>query len=404
MSPSRSNWPVIAYGLALAFFAAYQQFKLPPALPVLLEAYDYDRTLAGGFMSVYAVAGLALSLLFGRVLTRRGAALPTLIALALLLTGNISMLWRPEDGWTVLAGRGLEGVGFSVLAIAGPLLANAHAAAGHLPIVVALTAAWIPIGQLAATAAAPAAFATVGWTGLWWLAIAATLGLALWTWRLRRRDALEPSGPMPVGESPPMGGYPVGQRLKLTLAGAVFMLWACQYFAYMTWLPQYLVEAQDLTVDWAVAGYVIPVAVLLVSILVVGAVLRAGVPVGPLLAGGLAAQTAVWWTIPQDGDLLPGLLSLVVYGAGAGICPTCLFAMPSVIVGQGRRAAHAFAIIMTGRNVGVLVGPVLLAQAFEQLDSWDVAGPIFGSITAAALGLGAVLALALRGARYGTRR
>jgi hypothetical protein len=172
----------------------------------------------------------------------------------------------------------------------------------------------------------------------------------------------------------------------------------------MTWLPQYLVEAHGLSLDQAVVGYTIPVAVLLVSILLVGAVLRAGVPVGPLLAAGLAAQTAVWWTIPQDGALLPGLVSLVVYGAGAGICPTCLFAMPSVIVGQGRQAAGAFGIIMTGRNIGVLVGPVLLALAFKQLGSWDVAAPIFGSVTAAALVLGIGLAVTMGGARYGTRR
>jgi len=404
MSPSRSNWPAIAYGLALACLAAYQQFKLPPALPVLLETYGYDRTLAGGFMSVYAVAGLGLSLLFGRVLTRRGTALPTLIALSLLLAGNVVTLCWPENGWAVLAGRALEGVGFSVLAIAGPLLANAHAAAGHLPLVVALTAAWIPIGQLAATAAAPAAFATLGWPGLWWLAIGLTLALMLWTWRMRHTAAMESAGPTPARHAPPPAGYPAGQRLKLTLAGAVFMLWACQYFAYMTWLPQYLVEAQNLSVDRAVIGYIIPVAVLLIAILVVGAVLRAGVPIGPLLACGLVAQTAVWWTIPRDGALLPGLLSLVVYGAGAGICPTCLFAMPSVIVGQGRRAANAFGIIMTGRNIGVLIGPVLLAQAFKQFGSWDVAAPIFGSVTAAALALGAGLAVALGGARYGTRR
>lgn len=401
MSPSRSNWPAIAYGLALAFFAAYQQFKLPPALPALLERYGYDRALAGGFMSIYAVAGLCLSLLFGRLLTRRGPVQPTLVALALLLTGNVVTLAWPESGWVVLAGRGLEGIGFSVLAIAGPLLANAHAAAGHLPLVVALTAAWIPIGQLAATAAAPVAFATLGWPGLWWLAILLTLVLMLWTWGLRRSAALESGGPAAPRRA---AGYPAGQRARLSLAGAVFMLWACQYFAYMTWLPQYLVEAQGLSLDQAVVGYTIPVAVLLVSILLVGAVLRAGVPVGPLLAVGLAAQTAVWWTIPQDGALLPGLVSLVVYGAGAGICPTCLFAMPSVVVGQGRQAAGAFGIIMTGRNIGVLVGPVLLALAFKQLGSWDVAAPIFGSVTAAALVLGVGLAVALGGARYGTRR
>ena len=36
---------------------------------------------------------------------------------------------------------------------------------------------------------------------------------------------------------------------------------------------------------------------------------------------------------------------------------------------------------MTGRNIGVLVGPVLLAQAFKLTDDWTLASPIFGTIT-----------------------
>ena len=45
----------IAFGLGVLFLAAYQQFKLPVVLPVLLADFAYDRTLAGGFMSVYAL-------------------------------------------------------------------------------------------------------------------------------------------------------------------------------------------------------------------------------------------------------------------------------------------------------------------------------------------------------------
>ena len=42
-----TNWTAVGFGLALASLAAYQLFKLPPVLPVMLEAYGYDRVLAG---------------------------------------------------------------------------------------------------------------------------------------------------------------------------------------------------------------------------------------------------------------------------------------------------------------------------------------------------------------------
>ena len=407
MSSTRSNVTLIAFGLSLAYLAAYQQFKLPPVLPVLLDSYRYDRTLAGALMSVYAIAGLILSVALGRALSWRGLAGPIWAGLALMILGNLLFLAAPATQIMVLAARALEGVGFAVLAIAGPVLANANASARHLPVVVGLTASWIPAGQLAATALAPAAFAWTGWQLLWFVAIAASFALAFWTWVLGRRGALAlpiSCGPAPVSVETASRHIDLRQRRCLALAAAVFTLWSCQYFAYMTWLPQFLVEAHGLPPSLAVVGYVVPVAVLILTNLAVGMILRTGVPLGPVLLVGLVSQAAVWWSIPLIGGSTAGAISLVVYGIGAGICPTCLFAMPSVIFGPGGAAVRAFGVIMTGRNLGVLVGPVLLAQAFTLSGGWGISAPIFGTVTTLAAALGLWLALWLGGSGYGAKR
>ena len=392
----------------MASFAAYQQFKLPPVLPVLLETYHYDRTLAGAFMSVYAVAGLLLSMAFGRLLAHRGPLAPTLGALGLSILGSLLVLWRPESGWLVLFGRGLEGIGFAFMAICGHLLASANASIRNQPLVIGLMAAWIPIGQLAAMLLAPVAFASQGWQLLWVVAIFGSCGLAAWTIGLRRSPALALPGGT-GGAEPEPGQVPIPEitaaaRLKLIVVAGIFMLWSGQYFAYMTWLPQYLVEVYGLSVSMAVFGNMVPVAVLIATTVAVGMVLRAGVPVGTLLACGLATQAAIWWLVPVTGGGLAGALSLIAYGLAAGVCPTCLFAMPGVIVGRGRAVAPALGIIMTGRNLGVLIGPMLLGQAFKVTGAWDLAAPIFGTVTTLAFGLGIFLAVSLRGARYGTSR
>ena len=421
MTAQRSNWTGIAFGLTLASFAAYQQFKLPPVLPVLLETYHYDRTLAGAFMSVYAVAGLLLSMAFGRLLARRGPLAPILGALGLSILGSLLVLWRPESGWLVLFGRGLEGIGFALMAICGHLLASANASVRNHPLVIGLMAAWIPIGQLAAMLLAPVAFsglgAGMGWRLLWVVAILGSCGLAAWTLALRRSPALAlpgarsgapsgaPSGARSAsGDAEPNLKITGATRLKLIVAAGIFMLWSGQYSAYMTWLPQYLVEVYGLSVSMAVLGNMVPVAVLIPTTVAVGMVLRAGVPVGTLLACGLATQAAIWWLVPVTGGGLGGALSLIAYGLAAGVCPTCLFAMPGVIVGRGRAAAPALGILMTGRNLGVLIGPMLLGQVFMATGAWDLAAPIFGTMTTLALGLGVFLALSLGGARYGTSR
>ncbi len=391
MSPGRTNWAAVAFGLSLAWFAAFQMFKLPPVLPVLLEAYGYDLVLAGGFMSVYAVAGLLLSFGFSRRIERSGWHRPLLGALAVLACGNVLGLIWPQSGWIMLVARALEGAGFAVLAIIGPTLANRQAEARHLPIVIGATASWIPVGQLAAVLLAPAALAIHGWQSLWVLSLLGCLLFAAWSLRMPKDQAA------PKTSAPDADTQRARRRSRriLGLTAGLFCLWAGQYFAFMTWLPEYLVAAHGLGLTAALAGYSLPVCLLILFNLVTGVLLRTGVSLGLLLVVSLALQVAVWWLSSLSLEGWSGLAALVVYGVGAGITPACLFAMPSRAAGQGRAAASAFGIIMTGRNVGVLIGPILLAEALRTSGSWGLASPVFGTATALALLIGLFLAFEL---------
>ena len=392
----RSNWTGVALGLAIACYAAFQQFKMPPALPLMLDVYGYDSRLAGGFMSAYAVAGLLLSLLLGRTIAERGAGVPVAAALVLMTLGLLVTLAVPDSGATVLGARLFEGVAFTVLAIAGPVLANANASQRALPLVVAATAAWIPVGQLMAIGAAGPAFRLSGWPGLWFLGLLLTAALALWlavVWR-RGQVALGGARRADAQRAGADGRLSRAQGVSMTVTAGVFLLWSTQYFAYMTWLPQYLVDL-GLSVDGALLGYALPVAIMLPSILMTGRLVQRGVPIGRLLVIGLALQAATWGLLPLAGDGVWGVGTLVLYGIGAGIVPTCLFAAPSRIAGQGQANARAFGIMMTGRNTGVLMGPILLAQAFELAGGWTWAAPILGTVTAGALGIGLWLSVRL---------
>ena len=56
-----TNWTGVSYGIVLGFVAAYFQFKVPPVLPVMFDLYGYETFVAGGFMSIFAVAGMLVS-------------------------------------------------------------------------------------------------------------------------------------------------------------------------------------------------------------------------------------------------------------------------------------------------------------------------------------------------------
>ena len=63
---------------------------------------------------------------------------------------------------------------------------------------------------------------------------------------------------------------------------------------------------------------------------------------------------------------------------------SCLFAAPNAISGHGSGGSTAFGLIMTGRNLGVFAGPILVPIALALVGSWSLVGPIFGGIALAA--------------------
>ena len=141
-----SDWVGIWFGLCVALLAAYQQFKLPPVLPEMLDLYGYGAGMAGGFMSIFAVIGLVLSFQFGRLMSRQATAAWLIGACGLVGLGAIPILTFPENGWAILVGRAFEGTAMAILAIAGPTLMTRNAAPKHIPFAAALAATWVPLG------------------------------------------------------------------------------------------------------------------------------------------------------------------------------------------------------------------------------------------------------------------
>lgn len=379
---------LVPFGLCLSYLAAFQLFKIPPALPVLIDQYQFHRTLAGAFMSVYALNGLFFSFLIGRQIGKSKDRFYILLGLHCMLLGNLISLFRPEAGWYMLVGRSLEGMAYSILAITGPVLANRHTPDGYKPLVVSLTALWIPLGQVAATIIAPFVLEYFSWQGMWWVGIFITLIMIIWTFLI---PSLDLQGQTEFYKTGPVDPLNNTQKRLLWLAALVFMLWSTQYFAFMTWLPVYFIEQLSFSLGESLMGYVWPIIIIIIFNLLTGVALRNGIPVGTLLVIGLTTQAAVWWLIPLTQVNVTGILALGFYGMAAGIIATCLFALPGKVTGRSGSAAIAFGFIMTGRNLGVFIGPILLGQWYLFMAGWDHVTPVFAGVTTLAVGAGWLL-------------
>jgi len=389
------NWTGIGFGFGLMALAAYQQLKLPPALPVLIEAYGFERILGGAFMSVYALSGLLLSLRLGGLIQRHGAVVFLYAAFAMFTLAALAMMIWPENGWLFLAARAVEGVAFAILAIAGPSICTANAGPGGLAIASGIVAAWIPVGGLIASLVAAGIGLDEGggdWRVLWAAGIAGAAALAIWTWRLHRQGGIDLGRPHTDTATTAQAAKPAAptQWRDMTLAAFLFTLWSVQFFAYVTWLPAYLVEARGISVANAAALFMIPTALVILFNLLAAPILRAGMPVALLLAAAAAVQGGVWFLLPVLGPVAAGIAAFGVYAAAAGLTPTCLFAMPGTIFGVDRATAKPFAVLMTGRNLGVLLGPVVTGWLVQHTGGWATLPPTLGAVTLA-LAAGALI-------------
>ncbi|MDH3739060.1 MAG: MFS transporter [Alphaproteobacteria bacterium] len=378
-----TNWTGVGYGIVLGFVAAYFQFKVPPVLPVLLDTYDYDRFVAGGFMSIFAVAGMVVSVRVGHAIRRHGAVRYLAAAFSLMIAGSLLGLAAPESGGVMLISRTIEGLGAAVLAVCMPAFANMNAGPRHLPIIIAVQATWIPIGQVSANLIAQPAVAAGQWQPVWWAGIIATVAVAVWTFAIVRQGRVDFGGRSTNNISQSRANTtPSAERRALLLAAVLFFLWQAQFMAFFTWLPVYLVEVRGLTADGAVLINQIPVIVLLVFALATGFVLRAGVGTIPLLLTALLLQAASWLLVPVADSATVGTISLIAWGIAAGITPTCLWALPSVLLGGHRADTHAFAVVLTGRYLGILAGPLIAVAIFRLTGDWLAVAYTFGAITA----------------------
>lgn len=409
--PDGSDWTGIWFGLGIALLAAYQQFKLPPVLPEMLDRFAYGEVLAGGFMSIFAGIGLVTSLKIGQAMQRQSTAAWLIGACVLIGVGAVPILALPENGWAVMAGRALEGIAMAILAVAGPTLMTRNAAPRHVPIAAAIAATWVPLGGLLGAAVARAAdsFALSGgtWPAVWWVGLVFAAAMAFWTLILARGDGRRLALPTAKGGAPDLTA---ADRRALILVAVCFCFWALQNIAVFSWLPEYLNSARGLGDAAAKELYGLTAITVALFNLLAALFLRY-VPIALLLAIVLAGQASVLVVGPLAGTDWTGILVLIAYGAFAGVTPTCLFGLPGLLLGPGGRGPAAFGFLLTGRNLGVLCGPLLVGWigggAFMDAFGWTTDPWMLGWWTAAASAVLALIAAALihrgrRGAGQGT--
>ena len=169
--PSAAAWLVLGVLLLFSIAAPLNQGKVPPIMPLLMQAWQLSVGRAGLLMSVYAITGLILALPAGFILQRAGNRVTGLLAGgSIVLGGLLGALSASVPA--LLAGRVVEGIGTSFMAVLAPAIVAQWFASSRRGTALGIWAVWVPVGSASMMLLAPPLAAWAGWRGVWWFGCA----------------------------------------------------------------------------------------------------------------------------------------------------------------------------------------------------------------------------------------
>lgn len=378
---SAAAWIILAILLLFSIAAPLNQFKVPPIMPLLMDALGLSVSGAGLLMSVYAVTGLILALPAGFILQRAGFRVTGLIAGGSIVLGGILGALSQSTG-SLLTSRVIEGAGTSFMAVLAPALIAQWFAASKRGTAMGIWSAWVPLGTAATLIVAPPLAQAAGWRAVWWLGVVYALVVTVLYLVVVRPSpqVAEEAGIQAPGEAPGVRSRDVLRNRNIWLLSVAFAAFNAAAIASGTYLPTFLSTERGVPLAQAALLAAIPTLITIFSA-PGGGILsdRIGSRKKPYLAGFAFAALLLPLYVFVTGSAL--VFVLVAAGLTLGLVPTAIFSGAVEAAGDPRQGGLAMAIIMVGQNAGMLIGPVVVG-ALAQSSGWPVA---FASLAVMAL-------------------
>jgi MFS family permease len=377
----RNAWIVVGALFVAAIAIPVNQYKVPPVMPVLMEAFRLDLTTANLLMSVFSLSGLLLAIPAGFIVQRVGPKRMGLVSLGSVVVG--ALLGALASGTAaLLVSRTIEGLSFVLMMVVAPAIIAVWFSSEERGAPMGIFATWVPVGSMIALNVAPALVSGFGWQAIWWFGAAYGAVAFLVFWALVRM-------PSPVAatggvsnarataahsRSPSMAtmGRALANR-NVWLLGILFFCFTLCLPGFMTNMPTFL---------HTVRGYPLRTAAFIVSLSSVATIISC--PVAGWISDRIGSRKLVYtiaflviaalWLLPfrVTGVGIP--LFMIVFGVFAGVIPTMIFAAVPEVMDRPELAGIGMGGVVTLQNLGLLLGPVMFARIVQISGRWEVAG------------------------------
>jgi MFS family permease len=346
------RWLPLAGGVVAAICLG----KVAPIASSVRDAFGLTATWLGAAISVITFVTAALAAPVGEWLRHRDPTRWLATGLMVMAVAGAAMIVSTSPV-ALICLRLVEGVGYLLVMVGGPVMLVTRVAARQRPLALALWGGCIPAGLALGATAGGVIGSRWGWQ--WWFAVVALtcVGLALVT-------MLVPSPPddaepvlRPQGRSHGLRGAWAG---PLLLAGG-FSAVALVNVAVLSVLPEYLHSTRGMST--AGAGVITSIAAVtgVPGTVFAGVLLRRGVRAQVLVTAGLlsAVPTALTFTLRVPLGVAIGGAVLLLFIVGVAVAAA--YGSLPLVVRTTDDLPPANGILVQLGSAGTLIGPPVFA-------------------------------------------
>lgn len=358
--------------------APLNQFKVPPVMPFLMDAFNLPVGRAGLLMSLFSITGLLLALPAGFIYQRLGYRITFSIALIAMIVGS-GIGAVAKDTGTMLFSRVVEGIGLCLVTMSAPPLISLLFDAAQRGKAMAIWVVYVPLGQMITFSLAPQITAVWGWRSVWWWSCVYTLVVGLlfcFFVKPPPETRAEPEARLNRGD--------IGLVLRnrdLWLLGFLFLCFNFVFIAFRTWMPTFLYQVKDVSTGYGSFLMALMSVFIIASSPFTGWVCDR---IGSRRLVCLLPMFVFMVMLPLSYALSPVMLLpwLSVLGVICSFLPTGVFLVAAELIRDQRLGGLTMAVVQLGQNAGMLLGPFLFGWIVGQTGSWEAAFWVLAPVSA----------------------
>ncbi len=325
--PGMYKWLVLA-AIVVAFMivAASQLASVSPSIPVFMDVFSINATLAGLLTSVWALARIIISLPAGTIATKFGGKASYFFGIAASTVGWAIAVLAPNYP-TLLAGRFVMGFGAGTMSVAGPIIISEWFPRSRLGTAMGLWAVAMPLGVVWELPLMAWLISTTGWRQAYVLFLLLSLAITAPLVMVLRKPPPHPLKTESQRSLPKMSEI-LRNRPFIAACLAIFFglgLWSIHSTYIVKWCM--------------VKGYEYMVASLLATTLNMGCIISQvgtgyvsdkllGGRQKPLFLVGVAVSSSMTVLLPHTASELTTLLAAILIGVGVAPVTVAMFAIP----------------------------------------------------------------------------